>query len=93
MDFNIESGSHGFLYAARALTGGLNTIFLNTNNPNDTNNFLHADFYSVFYTHTDRTDIVRGGALTGGLNTRFLNTNNQNNTNVFWHTDLTDLLQ
>ena len=23
---------------------GLNTIFLNTNNPNDTNNFLHADF-------------------------------------------------
>ena len=50
---------------------GLNTIFLNTNNPNDTNNFLHADFYSVFYTHTDRTDIVRGGALTGGLNTRF----------------------
>ena len=29
----------------------------------------------VFYTHTDRTDLVRGGALTGGLNTRFLNTN------------------
>ena len=72
-------------------TGGLNTIFLNTNNPNDTNNFLHADFTLFFI----RTRIARTlfAALTGGLNTRFLNTNNQNNTNVFWHTDLTDLLQ
>ena len=38
--------------------------------------FLYAcGFYSVFYTHTDLTDLVRGGALTGEheifLNTRF----------------------
>ena len=40
---------------------------MNTNNPNDTNNFFARGSYSVFVTHTDRTDLtdlVRGGALT-----------------------------
>ena len=67
-----------------ALTGDLNTRFLNTNNANLTNIFAHGFLsfnrsrISFFYTHTDltdRTDIVRGGVLTGGheifLNTRF----------------------
>ena len=42
-------------------------IIMNTNNPNDTNNFFARGSYSVFVTHTDRTDLtdlVRGGALT-----------------------------
>ena len=52
---------------------------LNTNISNDTNIFsrgsysvfnTHTDLTLFFYTHTDRTDFVRGGALTGGLNTR-----------------------
>ena len=46
---------------------------LNTNISNDTNIFSRGS-YSVFNTHTDRTDLtdlVRGGALTGGLNTSF----------------------
>ena len=50
---------------------------LNTNISNDTN-IVSRGSYSVFNTHTDLTDLVRGGALTG-----FLNTNNANDTNIF----------
>lgn len=44
----------------RALTGGLNTRFLNTNNPNNTNNFLHADFTMMLVCEVTGRAIERG---------------------------------
>ena len=38
-------------------------IFLNTNNANDTN-IICTRILLCFLTHTDLTDLVRGGALT-----------------------------
>ena len=52
------------LVRGRALTGGLNTRFLNTNNPNDTNNFLHADFTMMLVCEVTGRAIerdIRGG--------------------------------
>ena len=44
LDAHGSHGPHGSC-SRRGAHGGLNTgFFLNTNNPNDTNNFLHADF-------------------------------------------------
>ena len=58
------------------LTGGLNTIFLNTNNQNDTNNFLHADFTLFFIrTRIARTLFAAGrsrGAWTRDFWTRII---------------------
>lgn len=66
-----------------ALTGDLNMRFFWTRIKRIARIIFARGFYSVFYTHadlsllthTDRTDIVRGGVLTGGheifLNTRF----------------------
>ena len=57
--------------------------FLNTNNPNVTNIHLAHRLISIFYTHTDHTDLVRGEGAHGGLEHEiFLNTNNANDTNI-----------
>ena len=81
-----------------ALTGGLNTRFLNTNNANLTNIFAHGFLsfnrsrISFFYTHTDLYLLIahgsHGSCSRRGAHYRveheiFLNTNNPNLTNNF----------
>ena len=68
-------GSHGSLFAAGRSLLLEHEIIMNTNNPNDTNNFFCTRILLCFFIRTRIARIARilfaARALTGGLNTRF----------------------